>query len=75
MAAPEDPTDNHLPDLRLPVGLFFIVAGLILVAEGIVKHPIVVGIAVDLLWGCVLLVFGAGMTYFGAKADTANKNG
>ena len=59
-----------MPDLRLPVGLFFLVAGLILAQEG-VRHPQLLPGAplnADLDWGAVLLVFGAVMTFFGWRA-------
>jgi hypothetical protein len=57
-----------MPDLRIPVGLFFLLTSLILIAEGIISHPIRVGLPVDLDWGVVLLVFAVLMLFFGVRA-------
>ena len=55
-------------DLRLPIGLFFLIVGVILVIAGIVSPEAARdGIRVDLYWGIFLLVFGALMTFFGLK--------
>ena len=58
-------------DLRLPVGLFFLIIGAILLVDGL-RHPILtVGVPIVLNrdWGACLLVFGAIMTFFGARAQ------
>ena len=57
-----------LPDLRQPVGLFFIVLALILLAEALHSHPMRVGLPVDLYSGAVFLVFGVLMAIFGTLA-------
>lgn len=58
-------------DLRLPVGIFFLLIGAILTVAGLlnpIKSP-----GVDLVlnrdWGICLIVFGALMTGFGWKAQ------
>ena len=60
-------------DLRLPIGIFFLLVGIILVGYGVVSpHDIphiTEKININLDWGAVLLVFGAGMTFFGWKAE------
>jgi len=63
-------TEVGLPDLRIPVGLFFLVIGLIIFVEGIVAKPISAGVPIDLIWGVVLLIFGALMALFGFKAGS-----
>ncbi|MCA1596738.1 MAG: hypothetical protein LC772_09995 [Chloroflexi bacterium] len=55
-------------DRRLPIGLFFVVIGAILVFGG-VTHPVrEQGFLIDLDWGIVLLVFGALMAIAGRRA-------
>ena len=58
-------------DLRLPVGLFFLLIGAILGIDGLM-HPIKTP-GVDLVlnrdWGALLFLFGAVMTAFGARAQ------
>ena len=58
-------------DLRLPVGLFFLLIGAILGIDGLI-HPIrTVGVNLVLNrdWGAFLFLFGAVMTAFGARAQ------
>ncbi len=58
-------------DLRMPVGLFFLLIGAILGVDGLM-HPIKTP-GVDLVlnrdWGAFLFLFGAVMTAFGARAQ------
>jgi hypothetical protein len=68
MAEKHQHTEVGLPDLRLPIGFFFIVIGAILSAEGALRHETRAGIPIDQLWGVVLFVFGVGMALFGYKA-------
>jgi hypothetical protein len=49
-------------DLRLPAGLLFLIVGAILTIVGLT------GVALDLWWGLVELVFGALMTLFALRA-------
>jgi uncharacterized membrane protein (UPF0136 family) len=50
-------------DIRLPLGLLFLLLGPILVVYGAVSDPSLygqsLGINVNLYWGVVLLIFGA----------------
>ncbi len=54
-----------MPDLRLPVGIFFVLAGFVLVVQAFVQPALEAGIFIDLWWGIVLLFFGALMWIFG----------
>jgi hypothetical protein len=68
-------------DIRIPIGLMFAVLGLMLAAFGVLTHFGILadksiydrslGINVNVWWGLILLAFGAGMYYFGRKADSA----
>jgi hypothetical protein len=58
-------------DLRLPIGLLFAVFGVILAVDGLVSARLVLGINVNLWWGLVLIVFGALMLVFAARAKKA----
>ncbi len=58
-------------DLRLPIGLLFVVFGVILAIDGLVAHRLVLDINVNLWWGIVLIVFGAGMLGLAARAKNA----
>lgn len=46
-------------DLRLPIGLLFGSIGVILTVTGLVTDAPVLGININLVWGVVLIVFGA----------------
>ena len=52
-------------DLRVPIGLFFGLVGLLLAGFGLVSDPAIyrasLGINVNLWWGLVLVAFGAVM--------------
>ena len=52
-------------DLRLPIGALFTALGLVLAIYGAISDPSIyarsLGINVNLVWGCVLLVFGLAM--------------
>jgi hypothetical protein len=52
-------------DLRVPIGLFFGLLGVLLAGYGLVSDPAIyrasLGINVNLWWGLVLLLFGAAM--------------
>ena len=58
-------------DLRLPIGLLFVVFGVILAIDGLVAHRLVLDINVNLWWGGVMIVFGAGMLGLAARAKNA----
>ena len=49
-------------DIRWPIGLMFTLIGALLAVVGVVvksDHAISLGININLVWGIVLLVFGA----------------
>jgi hypothetical protein len=53
-------------DIRLPLGLIFAILGIILVVFGIftrgsAMYAMSGGINLNVIWGAVMLVFGAGM--------------
>ena len=52
-------------DLRVPIGLFFGLVGVLLAGYGLVSDPSIyrasLGINVNLWWGLVLVLFGGGM--------------
>ena len=53
-------------DIRWPIGLMFTLIGLLLTGYGAVvqsDHAISLGININLIWGIVLLVFGAFMLF------------
>jgi hypothetical protein len=58
-------------DLRLPVGIFFFIVGVILTITGL-THPVhtsALSFSLNLGWGIILLIFGALMTVFGWIAE------
>jgi multisubunit Na+/H+ antiporter MnhG subunit len=59
-------------DLRLPIGLMFGLLGVLLLAFGLLSDPEIyrrsLGINVNLIWGAVLIVFGAAMLWFSHRA-------
>ncbi len=65
-------------DLRLPIGIFFILVGVIITIYALVSPAYVPHIKehinIDLYWGLVLLVFGIPMTIFGWIAEQKAKN-
>ena len=52
-------------DLRLPIGLLFLLLGLLIGGYGLVSDPeiysVSLGINVNLRWGIVMLAFGLSM--------------
>lgn len=73
-------------DIRLPIGMLFTIFGILLIVFGVFSNPSLyaqsLGININLIWGVVLLVFGAVMLYLGARAmfgtrpvGTANPQG
>jgi hypothetical protein len=56
-------------DIRLPIGILFLLVGALLTGYGVVSDPSLyarsLGINVNLDWGAVLLAFGAAMLYLG----------
>jgi len=69
-------------DIRIPIGLMFCIFGLILVIFGFVSDPKIyarslgiLGVNINLVWGCVLLVFGAFMFSMAVRAQRRGKKG
>ncbi|MDB5441409.1 MAG: hypothetical protein JWM33_3836 [Caulobacteraceae bacterium] len=58
-------------DIRLPLGALFLVLGLLLVGYGLTADKAVfavsLGVNIDLIWGVVMAVFGAGALALWAK--------
>jgi len=48
-------------DLRRPIGILFLVYGLILIGYGLASPHPVLDLNVNAIWGVVLTVFGAAM--------------
>lgn len=48
-------------DLRQPIGILFLVYGVILLVYGLVRPHPVLDLNVDAIWGTVLAVFGVAM--------------
>ena len=61
-------------DLRLPIGIMFSLFGAMLVIFGAVSNKEIyethsLGININLVWGAVLLVFGAAMLFLTWRAS------
>jgi protein-S-isoprenylcysteine O-methyltransferase Ste14 len=63
-------------DIRWPIGLMFSLVGVLLVLCGLVASPAdyekSLGINIDLIWGVVLLIFGALMLVLAWKNGRAS---
>lgn len=61
-------------DIRLPIGLFFSVIGLLLAGYGAFGNKVIyqrsLGFNVNLAWGVVMLLFGAIMVILGKRRST-----
>ena len=59
-------------DIRLPIGAFFALIGLVLSGYGLLGDKTIyqqsLGLNVNLQWGIVLLIFGLIMAFMGRKA-------
>ncbi len=57
--------------MRVPVGLLFIILGAVLALFGALSGAAIyersLGIDVNLIWGIIMLVFGAAMLFFGVR--------
>ena len=62
-------------DIRLPIGLLFSLLGIILAAYGVVADAEIyrrsLGFNVNLVWGIVLLVFGALLLFLSRRGTAA----
>ncbi|HXS07307.1 MAG TPA: hypothetical protein VN723_10990 [Rhizomicrobium sp.] len=58
-------------DIRLPIGILFSALALVLIVYGAVSDPAIyarsLGVNVNLVWGCILLVFGLAMLWAGRR--------
>jgi len=64
-------------DIRLPIGLMFSLVGLLLAGYGLASPKDIydahsLGININLIWGAVLIVFGALMLFGAFRARKAN---
>lgn len=59
-------------DIRLPIGGFFAIIGVVLAAYGVLGDSSIyqrsLGINVNTIWGLLLVVFGVAMLFFGRRA-------
>jgi flagellar biosynthesis protein FliR len=64
-------------DIRIPIGALFMLLGLILSIYGLITksdpqlYARSENIVINLWWGLIMLIFGAGMLFFGKRAKTA----
>jgi hypothetical protein len=61
-------------DIRYPIGGMFVILGAILAIFGLVSDPELyrihsLGVNVNLIWGCVMLVFGGFMLGMAVRAQ------
>ena len=60
-------------DLRLPIGILFSIYGVLLTVYGLVgnkeQYARSLNMNVNLIWGIVMLVFGAIMLYFARRGS------
>jgi hypothetical protein len=61
-------------DIRYPIGGMFVILGAILAIFGLVSDPELyrlhsLGVNVNLIWGCVMLAFGAFMLTMAIRAQ------
>lgn len=58
-------------DIRVPIGLMFLVKGLLLAVYGLMTPPETyvksLGVNINLIWGAVLIVFSVVMLFLGRK--------
>jgi hypothetical protein len=68
-------------DIRLPIGLMFSLIGIILVVYGLITgsnaemYKRSLDLNINLIWGCLLLVFGLTMLISAKMAAKGNKPG
>ena len=60
-------------DIRLPLGLLFLIFGLLLGGFGLFGNKVIydrsLGIDINLWWGVVMLVFGLAMALLGRRGE------
>lgn len=60
-------------DLRYPIGLLLVIYGAILVLQGAIGGARVLGINVNLYWGAVMIVCGAGTLRLASRKQKDRK--
>ena len=62
-------------DIRIPIGLLFSILALVLIVYGLVSDKMIyarsLGYNVNILWGCVMLIFGVAMLALSWRAFSA----
>ena len=62
-------------DIRLPIGMLFVLLGLMLSGYGAIADPVIyqrsLGHNVNLVWGLALLAFGAVMLLLGRRGTSS----
>lgn len=56
-------------DVRLPIGLLFLVLGVMLLGYALVVGTQTSAGHLDLVWGGIMAIFGAVLAFFGQRAD------
>jgi hypothetical protein len=59
-------------DIRTPIGLLFVLIGLLVAAYGAIVQPTTAEINIDLVWGVVMAAFGTlmlGLGWLARKGD------
>jgi hypothetical protein len=61
-------------DIRIPIGLLFSILSLVLIVYGLISDKMIyarsLGYNVNILWGCVMLVFGVAMLILGRRGPS-----
>jgi multisubunit Na+/H+ antiporter MnhG subunit len=65
-------------DIRLPMGSFFTLVGILLASFGVASNPAIyersLGVNINLIWGLVLVVFGIAMILLGVRGTASKGN-
>jgi hypothetical protein len=65
-------------DIRIPIGLLFSVLALVLIVYGLVSDKMIyarsLGYNVNILWGCVMLIFGVAMLALSRRGFSTNRS-
>lgn len=65
-------------DIRLPIGLMFLILGVLILVYGFISDPAIyqrsLGVNINMIWGAVMLVFGLVMFLFGVRGTRTTKS-
>jgi hypothetical protein len=65
-------------DIRIPIGLLFSILSLVLIGYGLISDRAIyarsLGYNVNILWGCVMLIFGIAMLVLGRRGFSAMRS-